>query len=468
MRNRDQVLLIFIILLTIFAAWIALPIQHPAAVTQLLNRDLQLKEGLDLQGGTQVLLQAVTSPGQTVTQDDMNSVKGVGARRVNGLGVNEPNIQLQGSNRIIVELPGISDPDAAVQTLQSTGQLEFVEFGPVDSATGAPSNYPNIGQGVFVRTSNSDRTPSQAITNTVKFPYPNQVFKTVMTGRELSNVTTQLNSSGTPTIAFQLTDAGAKTFSDYTSAHVNDVLGIVLDNIVLSAPKINSAITDGSGVIEGRFTLEEANNLTVQMKYGSLPVPLEVVDRRTIGATLGGDSVRRSVVAGLVGLIVVIIFMIAQYRLPGVLAAVALVIYAALNLMIYKLVPVTLTLPGIAGFLLSTGMAVDANVLIFERMKEELRWGRSLEYAVETAFHRAWPSIRDSNLSTIISCIVLVLFGRTFGAQTVMGFALNLGIGVLVSMFTAVTVTRTFMALVFHGERIESIRQNSLLLDYNK
>ncbi|HEX9118298.1 MAG TPA: protein translocase subunit SecD [Anaerolineae bacterium] len=466
MRNRDQVLLIFIILLTLLAVWIALPIQHPVAVTQFLGRDLQLKEGLDLQGGTQVLLQAVTTGDQKVSADDMNAVKGVVARRVNGLGVNEPNIQLQGNNRIIVELPGINDPDAAVQTLKSTGQLEFVEFGPV-SATGAPTDYPNIGQGVYVRTTTSDRAPGAAISNTVKFPYPNQTFKTIMTGRELQNVTVQLaGTTGSPTIAFQLTDAGSKTFGDYTSAHVNDVLGIVLDNIVLSAPKINSAITGGSGVIEGRFTLEEANNLMVQMKYGSLPVPLEVVDRRTIGATLGGDSVRRSIVAGLVGLIVVILFMIAQYRLPGVLAAVALVIYAALNLMIYKLVPVTLTLPGIAGFLLSTGMAVDANVLIFERMKEELRWGKSLEYAVDTAFHRAWPSIRDSNLSTIISCIVLVMFGRTFGAQTVMGFALNLGIGVLVSMFTAVTVTRTFMALVFHGDRIESIRQNTVLLDY--
>ncbi len=328
----------------------------------------------------------------------MQAAKTTVERRVNGLGVTEPLVQMEGNNRIIVELPGISNPDAAVQTIRSTGQLEFVEFGPASSTNGAPTSWPNIQQGVYVRTDDSNHPPSSAITNTVKDPYPNQVFKTIMTGRYLSQVGTQLNSSGQPNIAFQLTSDGAKIFGDYTTAHVGDVLGIVLDNIVLSAPRINSAIPDGSGIIEGSFTLDEANNLAVQMRYGSLPVPLDVVDRRTIGATLGSDSVRHSVLAGLVGLIIVILFMIAQYRLPGVVAAVALLIYMAFNLALYKLIPVTLTLPGIAGFLLLTGMAVDANVLIFERMKEELRWGRSLEYAVNAAFHRAWPSIRDSNL----------------------------------------------------------------------
>jgi preprotein translocase subunit SecD len=473
MRNRDAVLLVFIILLAVVAVWIALPIDHPYWARQALvwqtppeYRDLQLKEGLDLQGGTQVLLQAAPPPGQTVTSDDMEAAKTTVERRVNGLGVTEPLVQLEGNNRIIVELPGISNPDAAVQTIRSTGQLEFVEFGPANSTNGAPTSWPNIQQGVYVRTNDSNHPPSSAITNTVKDPYPNQVFKTIMTGRYLSQVGTQLNSSGQPNIAFQLSSDGAKIFGDYTTAHVGDVLGIVLDNIVLSAPRINSAIPDGSGIIEGSFTLDEANNLAVQMRYGSLPVPLDVVDRRTIGATLGADSVRHSVLAGMVGLIIVILFMIAQYRLPGMVAAVALLIYMALNLALYKLIPVTLTLPGIAGFLLSTGMAVDANVLIFERMKEELRWGRSLEYAVNAAFHRAWPSIRDSNLSTIISCVVLILFGRTFGAQQVMGFAINLSLGVLISMFTAVVVTRTFMSLLFHSEQVEALRGKRLLVDF--
>ena len=202
------------------------------------------------------------------------------------------------------------------------------------------------------------------------------------------------------------------------------------------------------------------------MRYGALPVPLEVANRRTVGATLGADSVRSSVLAGLIGLATVLIFMIVYYRLPGLLAAAALVVYAGLNLALYKLIPVTLTLPGIAGFLLSTGMAVDANILIFERMKEELRWGKSLNAAVEAGFNRAWTSILDSNLSTLITCLILILFGRTFGAQSVMGFAVNLGIGVLISMFTAVTVTRTFMRAVFERKSAEALRSKHWLLGF--
>jgi len=235
---------------------------------------------------------------------------------------------------------------------------------------------------------------------------------------------------------------------------------------VLSAPRINSAIPEGRGEITGRFTREEAESLAVQMRYGALPVPLEVVNRRTIGATLGADSVQRSVTAGLIGLITVLLFMTIYYRLPGSLASLALLIYAGLNLALYKLIPVTLTLPGIAGFLLSTGMAVDANILIFERMKEELRWGRSLRAAVEAGFKRAWTSILDSNLSTLITCTILVLFGRTFGAQAVLGFALTLGMGVLVSMFTAVTVTRTFMRAVFDRAESEVLREKRWLLGF--
>jgi len=247
---------------------------------------------------------------------------------------------------------------------------------------------------------------------------------------------------------------------------VGKILAIVLDNVVLSAPSIQTAITQGSGIIQGKFTLSEAQNLTIQMRYGALPVPLEVVDRRTVGATLGADSVRKSITAGLIGLVAVLLFVIVQYRLPGVFAAIALIIYALLNLMIYKLVPVTLTLPGIAGFLLSIGMAVDANILIFERMKEELRWGRSVHAAFIAGFSRAWPSIRDSNLSTIISCIILWLFGRSFGAQTVSGFAINLALGVVISMFTAVVVTRTFMTFLFETRGSEQLRESRWLLDY--
>jgi protein-export membrane protein SecD len=466
MRNRNTLVLALIILLGLVVLLIDLPIQHPRWASNILFwqqpaefRDLAIKQGLDLQGGTQVLLQAKPVEGQTLTAADLETAKTIVERRVNALGVTEPLVQLQGENRIIVELPGINNPDQAVETLKSTGQLEFVEIGP---STNSP--FPNVQQGSYIRTTNNDRTPTAEELGTTGVPYPDQVFKTILTGRDLQTASVQTDQYGAPYIAFELKGDGPKTFGDYTASNVGGVLAIVLDNVVLSNPRINSAIPDGKGIIEGKFTLEEADSLAVQMRYGALPVPLEVVNRRSIGATLGADSVRSSVVAGLIGLATVLIFMIVYYRLPGLLAAVALLIYAGLNLALYKLIPITLTLPGIAGFLLSTGMAVDSNILIFERMKEELRWGRSLKPAVEAGFSRAWTSILDSNLSTLITCLILILFGRTFGAQSVMGFAVNLGLGVLISMFTAVTVTRTFMRAVFEQQGSERLREQHWLL----
>jgi len=227
----------------------------------------------------------------------------------------------------------------------------------------------------------------------------------------------------------------------------------VLDKVLISAPRISVPITEGKGVITGSFTLETANALAVQLRYGSLPVPLKVVESSTVGPTLGEDSLRKSAVAGVIGLAVVMIFMAVYYRLPGVLADLALLMYATVTLALFKLVPVTLTLPGVAGFVLSIGVAVDANVLIFERMKEELRAGRTVYQAIDTGFSRAWPSIRDSNLSTLITCAILFWFGSTFGASIVKGFSLTLALGVLVSLFTAITVTRTFLHVVLDGIR---------------
>lgn len=468
MRNRNSIVLGLIVLLALFTLWIVLPIEHPRWAKQALFwqqppefRDLKIKQGLDLQGGTQILLEARPLAGQPLTSTDMQDAKVIVERRVNALGVTEPLVQLQGENRIIIELPGIDNPDQAVQTLKSTGQLEFVEIGPAD---GSP--FPGVQQGVYIRTTNNERVPTADDLGTTPFPYPDQVFKTILTGRELETAKTDVDQFGKPVISFALKGDGPAIFGQYTAANVGNVLAIVLDNVVLSAPRINSAIPDGAGVIEGQFTRAEADSLAVQMRYGALPVPLEVANRRSIGATLGADSVQRSITAGLIGLVTVLLFMIVYYRLPGSLAALALIIYAGLNLALYKLIPITLTLPGIAGFLLSTGMAVDANILIFERMKEELRWGRSLRLAVEAGFSRAWTSILDSNLSTLITCLILILFGRTFGAQSVMGFAVNLGIGVLISMFTAVTVTRTFMRAVFDRSSAESLRDKQWLLGF--
>jgi preprotein translocase subunit SecD len=240
-------------------------------------------------------------------------------------------------------------------------------------------------------------------------------------------------------------DEGSGAFGEHTSNSVGSYLAIVLDGHVISSPVIRDAITSGSGTISGSFTSESANKLALQLRYGALPVPLAVVNSRTVGPTLGQDSVRLSMVAGAIGFATVAVFMLLYYRLPGLVAVLALVMYAAITFSLFKLIPVTLTLPGIAGFVLSVGVAVDANILIFERMKEELRAGRQIVSALDEGFRRAWPSIRDSNISTIITCAILFWFGNTFGASIVKGFALTLSIGVLVSLFTAILATRTLL-----------------------
>ena len=275
-----------------------------------------------------------------------------------------------------------------------------------------------------------------------------------MTGTGLKNAAATVSTNTNEfEVSFVLTDEGKQTFGDYTSTHVGKILGIALDKLLISAPRISTGITEGQGVITGSFDRDGANRLAVQLRYGSLPIPLKVVESSTVGPTLGEDSLRKSTVAGLIGLAVVMLFMAIYYRLPGVLADVALLIYATITLALFKLIPVTLTLPGVAGFILSIGVAVDANILIFERMKEELRAGRTVYQAIDTGFSRAWPSIRDSNLSTLITCAILFWFGSTFGASIVKGFSLTLALGVMVSLFTAITVTRTFLHIVLDRVR---------------
>jgi preprotein translocase subunit SecD len=269
-----------------------------------------------------------------------------------------------------------------------------------------------------------------------------------MTGTHLKSVVVTKDNLGKDIISFELDSEGAKIFGDYTKANVGKILAIVLDKTIISAPSINSAIPDGKGIIEGSFTNESANALAIQMRYGALPIPFEVVESRVIGPTLGQDSLQRSLIAGVIGLVIVALFMVIFYRLPGIVAVLSISIYALITLAIFKLLPVTLTLPGIAGVLLSTGSALDANILIFERLKEELRSGRTLLQAVELGWKRAWPSIRDSNIATIITSLILFWFGSSFGATIVKGFAVTLFIGVFVSLFCAIFVTRTFLDVV--------------------
>lgn len=463
-NNTNTIYLIIVILIALIAGYIVAPVNHPAWLEDALTwggaetRDLRdMKLGLDLQGGTQVLLESDLPVGTEIDPGTMTTAKIIVENRVNGLGVAEAIVQQQGENRLIVELPGVNNPDQAVETIQATGQLEFVE--PAGAL---------LDQNMVVNTTNRPDAAlelQQAIAEGTAldldiFPYqPETVFQTVMTGDILQNAIVQPDQLGRPQISFVLTSDGSEQFFNYTNANIGRPLPIVLDGRVLSAPNIQAAIRD-NGVITGQFTQEEAESLAIQMRYGALPVPLKVIDVRTIGASLGQDSVRRSLSAGLIGMIGVLAFMMIIYRLPGVLASFALIIYILINLAVFKLIPVTLTLAGIAGFILSIGMAVDANVLIFERMKEELRVGRSIRLAVEAGFSRAWPAIRDGNLSTLISCVVLYVFGNSFGASIVKGFAVTLFIGVIFSMITAVLVTRTFMRAMLsqNSSRLEDSR----------
>jgi len=249
-------------------------------------------------------------------------------------------------------------------------------------------------------------------------------------------------------VNFVLKDDGAKIFADHTTNNTNKFLTIVLDKQVISSPIIRTPITEGQGSISGGFTRETANALAVQLRYGSLPIPLVVEQIRVVGPTLGQDSLDKSLIAYLIGFIIVALFMMIYYRLPGVAAVISIATYGIITFAIFRLIPVTLTLPGIAGLMLSTGSALDANILIFERMKEELRNGRTLMQAMELGWKRAWPSIRDSNIATLITSLILFWFGSTFGASIVQGFALTLFLGVLVSLFTAIIGTRTFLGLI--------------------
>jgi protein-export membrane protein SecD len=447
MRDRNFNLLILILIIAGLAIWVVWP-GHDTLKLPFINatRDISVRQGLDLQGGTQVLLEADVPATTAVSAESMQAARNIVENRVNGLGVTEPLVQLQGDRRIIVELPGIKDPDQAIATFRQTGLLEFIDAGSTFLQPGT------IVKTTFGTEGSEPAEPS------AEEPAPAEtIYTTIMTGKDLKNADVGFDGTGKPMIQFELQSESASLFANYTAANVGKYLAIVLDKVVISCPIINSAIPDGQGVIEGSFTLEEARGLAIQLKYGALPVPLKIVDNRTIGATLGYDSVRRSAIAGVIGVVVVLLFMIVYYRLPGLMAALALVLYALLNFSVYKLIPVTLTLPGIAGFLLSTGMAVDANILIFERMKEEIRGGRSLTSALGAGFDRAWTSIRDSNISTLITCTILYIFGSNFGASIVKGFAITLAIGVMINLFTAITVTRTLLRTLFHaqGDKIE-------------
>lgn len=444
--------LLFIILIVVVAVWVALPGNpgiHLSIGGTRIDRDIEVRQGLDLQGGIQVLLEAQVPEGATVQPESMEAAKLIIERRVNALGVVEPVIQLAQNNRIIVELPGVKDPDRAVQTFGQTGRLEFVGSGSTPLQLGELVTT-TLGGPEAPATDQQDGETDDAAPDAEPL-----VYETVIEGRHLSDATVGYDELNRVQIEFSLTSEGTELFGDFTTENIGQWMSILMDKEVISSAVIESAITRGRGVIRGGgsgYPLEEAQSIVIQLKYGALPVPLEIVQTRTIGPSLGQDSLQKSYVAGAVGLAIVAIFMVVYYRLAGLVANIALAAYAVIVFAIFKnpFQPVTLTLAGGAGFILSVGMAVDANILIFERTKEELRLGKSMRSALEAGFDRAWSSIRDSNISTLITCAILIYFGATLGASIIQGFAVTLAIGVLVSMFTAIIVSRTLLRILFN------------------
>ena len=440
MRNRNN-WLILIVMLVAFSLWIDLSkniaIINPFNDKPIVERNVDVNLGLDLRGGLQALLEADVPADTVITAEELTNAKNILQNRANALGVSEITMQTAGDRRIVAEFPGVTNPEEVVATLKQTALLEFVDMGSTPVAVGS-----------LIQTDFGVENPA-ATTESGE-----TIYHTVITGAGLETASVTRSQAGAYEISFILKSDSTNVFAEYTTANRGKYLAIVLDKQVVSAPTINDPITDGQGVITGNFTQETAQTLAVQLRSGALPIPIKVVESRTIGATLGEESIRKSVLAGLIGLSVVILFMAFNYQLPGLIADMALICYALFSLMLFKLIPVTLTLPGIAGFILSVGMAVDANVLIFERLKEELRAGRNIRQAIDLAWSRAWPSIPDSNTSTLITCVILFLFGNTFGASMVKGFSVTLALGVGISLFTAIIVTRTFLHTVLDGMKL--------------
>lgn len=464
MKISPWVTLAFILILTLFAGWVALP--GDTLDMGSFKTDHPIQEGLDLQGGVQVLLEARPPDGQSVDKDTMQGTRDTIERRVGGLGVSEPLVQTRGNNQIIVELPGVTDPEKAVEVVRQTALLEIIDtngqylapgtkvrtsLNPND--TGEPGS-PTAADGSPVASpvASTEASPVAASTDNPAADGP--VYTTIVSGADLKDAYRATGPLGQVVVGFELKGGAANDFYDFTSTHIGQPMSIVIDKTVISSPQINGAISD-RGQIEG-IAPRDVDNLVVQLKAGALSVPLEVVQSRVVGPSLGQDSIDKSLTAAIIGLGTVAIFMVIYYRLPGFLSVLALGIYTLLVLAIFKLLPVTLTLAGIAGFVLSVGMAVDANILIFSRLKEELRLGRSAPQSVELGFAHAWPSIRDSNITSMITAAILYWFGQYTGATIITGFALTLFIGVAVSMFTAYTVTRTFLRLVLSSTRIHN------------
>ncbi len=460
-----------ILLVVAAAAWIVYPKGSKINLKKLkinYEKQFNIRLGLDLQGGSHLVYKAdfknIPEADQTAS---LSAIRDIIERRVNSFGVSEPQVAVAGQDRIIIELPGIKDVNEAIKQIGQTPLLEFK-----------------------IQTDLENVTPSEDGTVTID---ENEIWKsTGLSGKQLKKATVDFQTTGglgnQAVVKLEFNDEGKKLFSEITSANIGKQIAIFLDGQAISAPTVQTAITDGVAIISGDFKVQEAKELVSRLNSGALPVPIQLISQQNVGATLGKESIQKSFIAGIIGLLLVALFMLVYYRFPGLLAVFALLIYALISFAVFKigisfaavvlvgtffflgltvnawfgalslfsyivllfasaLSPVTLTLAGIAGFILSIGMAVDANILIFERLKEEIRSGKDVVKAVDDGFDRAWLSIRDSNVSSLITTIILY----TFGSPSIKGFALTLGIGILISMFTAITVTRTFLKLFINN-----------------
>ena len=387
MRKDSFIKLLALIIATvgIFLAFVS-PLAH------------SIRQGLDLQGGTHVVLEAEDTEDAKVNEDAMGRVVKIMEKRVNELGLTEPLIQRQGDRRVIIELPGIKDPDKAIQVIGKTAMLEFKD----------------------------------------------EAGNTVLTGTDLKDAKEQTDQQNQNLVSLEFSDEGGKKFADLTTKNVGKKISILLDGEVLTAPNVKEPITGGKAVITGSRTLEEAHNLAILLRSGALPVKVKIIETRTVGPTLGQDSKDKSEFAFAIGIGAVLLFMMLFYRLSGFIADISLMAYVVMLLFILKMLDATLTLPGVAGIILSIGMAVDANVLIFEHFKEEFRSGKTLRLSMDAGFKRAFTTIFDSNITTIIAAVVLFFFGT----GTIKGFAITLGLGVVLSMFTAITLTQYMLKLL--------------------
>lgn len=477
MHPRFKLLISFIgiLLLAAAAIYIALPKGSKIDLTGIkipYKQEFKVRLGLDLQGGAHLVYQADFKDIQVSDRlDALNSVRDTIERRVNSFGVSEPLVQISGTDRFIVELPGIKDVNEAIKQIGQTPLLEF----KLENSEAINAGKPDAEGRVVINEAD-------------------QWKPTGLSGKQLKRASVDYQQgkgiSNQVVVRLEFDDAGKKLFSDITSANVGKSIAIFLDSQVISAPVVQTAITDGVAIITGNFTVAQAKELVTRLNSGALPVPIRLLSQQNVGASLGKESIQKSLTAGIIGMLLIALFMVTYYRFPGFLAVIALIIYAAVAFSVFKiglsftavvlvgfffflgltvngwlslvsllsyifliflkgLSPVTLTLAGIAGFILSIGMAVDANILIFERVKEEIRAGKDIHKAVEDGFARAWLSIRDSNVSSLITTTILYFFGT----PSIKGFAVTLGIGILISMFTAITVTRTFLRL-FVGNNI--------------